>query len=343
MIQNTRGHGEEVEQSKKIQDYLSERNPKELFEIAAEFGEQGHLDQSGLLLSPYFKKMWNENNISPNDVCNIILDKSYNRIFRMFILDSFNHSEKMKGAELNEGINTMLTIAQDNTESAEIRRFALLNLCKPGSYAKQNDLNQDLKSELLQIFNDKTAPPAVRGAVLTAMRRTKDPNFENTINTIFSKYSAYPEITLRYAAIEAAKSKLNKDTYSRYLITMINETDNPELYSRLIYSLGIIGGTDAVKTIESNYERFNETRICRSALQKNYKTILSMLNLEKPKATILSGINAAKIGSISPAIESLLQIIENSNDQEIIAEAKDALNYVKANPSSDNYYKWEDD
>jgi len=323
---------------KEVHDYLSTLGLKDILETAAEFAEEGHLSSSGLLLSPYLQKELDKKP-ALTEIEKIILDKDFNYNFRAFVLDGITHSKTIKGFNDDQIINTMLSIAKDSSEKGFLRRFALLNLRAPNSYYKKG--TTDTQSELIDIFNDKNTPAEVRGAAITAMHRTGDPNFLTAVEEVLNSSSNHPDELIRCAAIEAAKSKKNKDSYTQKLREIANKTQNKDVYGSTIFSLGIIGSSDAVIAILDNYGRFEDNLSCDSALKRNYKTIISMINLNQPQKNIVLAIKAAKVAGLTPALEALEQIVASSQDQSLINIAKDAISYIKSNPASDNYQKWE--
>jgi hypothetical protein len=323
-----------------VQSYLSNLSLKELLETSAEFANEGQLNDLGLVLSPHLQKKLDKN-VPLNEVKEILTDINNNDIFRYFVLDGVKHSKNLKnnlkGYEQPEIIDAMLTVANNTKESAYIRRNMLLSLKAENSFSREENLN----SEIFSIFKDTSAPPEVRGAAITAMHRTGDPNFEYAIQEVFNNYKEFPAKTVQSAIFEAAKTKKNQDVYIPILRKIASETDSEELYGSTILSLGICGGPDAVKAIMENCGRFERNLGCKSALKRNYKTILSMLDLTQSKDIILTGISAAKIAGLTPTIESLEMISLNCGDQELINKSLEAIEYIKNNPASNNYEKME--
>lgn len=318
-----------------VREYLSSMKLKDILETAAEFADEGHLISSGLLLSPYYQKELDKNP-QISEINKVILDKNYNEIFRAFVLDGITNSKTIEGYKNNEIINTMMSIISDPLEKPYIRRFALLKLRKQPN-------NIELRKELIKIFKDENAPAEVRGASITAMRRIEDPNFQEVVDDVLNNYTNYHGEIIRYAAIEAAKSKKNKNYYTKLLSKIAKETNNKEVYGSTIFSLGIVGGPDAVKAIVDNYGRFGDDLSCNSALKRNYKSIISLIDLNQPIENITVGIKAAKYAGLTPAIDALQLIVNNSPDKNIVNQAQDAINYIKSNPATDNYHKWEVD
>ena len=274
-----------------------------------------------------------------NEVQEILTDVNYNDVFRYFVLDCIKHSKCFKGNEKPEIINALLSVANNSKESAYLRRNMLLSLKSEGSFTFKPQAQA--KSEIIGIFQDTSAPAEVRGAAITAMHRTGDPNFNYAIQEVFSNYKDFPAKTVQYAVIEAAKTKANPDLYIPILRAIASETSDEELYGGTILSLGIYGGTNAVEAVMDNYGRFDNNPICKSALKQNYKTILSMLNLGQPKDVILMGISASELAGLTPAIESLEKIAVNSDDQILKSKSLEAIEYIKNNPTSDNFEKME--
>lgn len=290
-----------------------------------------------MLLSPYLQKKL-DGNTPLDDINEILINTNNNDIFRYFILDCVVHSKNLKGYEKPEINDAILTIANNSTESSYLRRNVLLNLIGENSFKRQ----RRSQSEIIGIFKDESVSPEVRGAAITAMHRTCDPNFNYAIQEVFKDYNEFPPKTVQYAVIEAAKTKNNQDIYIPILTKIAAETDDEELYGSTIFSIGICGGTEAVKSIINNYGRFEEEPLCNSALKRNYKPILSMLDVNQSKDILLCGISAAESAGITPAIESLEIISVNTQDEEIKEKSLKAIEYIKSNPSSENYEKMED-
>ncbi len=66
-----------------------------------------------------------------------------------------------------------------------------------------------------------------------------------------------------------------------------------------------------------------------------------MIDLNKPKDTILIGIEAARLGKISIALDALKILEDNSEDEDIMNSSREAIEYIKANPTVDNYEKFD--
>jgi uncharacterized protein (UPF0147 family) len=238
-----------------------------------------------------------------------------------------------------ERINYLkLSIGADKEESEDIRRYALLSLHEMWTYS--NDDSGE--SILLEIFNDINTPSEVRSAALTAMNRTGDPNFKEAVENALNNFEDYDDLTIRYAMIELAKyDGVDPLEYVVKYGDIIRTTDNEANYKSGIYALGLLGGEESIVVIVSNYGRFGNNRICDYALKSSYNDIKSMIDLNKPKDTILIGIEAARLGKISIALDALKILEDNSEDEDIMNSSREAIEYIKANPTVDNYEKFD--
>lgn len=175
------------------------------------------------------------------------------------------------------------------------------------------------------------------------MRRTNDINFYNTIDIVLANHQEYDELIVRHALIDNAKSEGTKRLeYLHIYDEVIQYSVNRANYKTAIYSLGILGGEESVEVIVSNYARFNNHYIEDYSLQRNYRVIISMLDMSNSKNTILMGIKASKLGRIQPAMNALQYIAKNSRDEELVNKSIEAISYLYNNPTIDNFNKWED-
>lgn len=326
---------------KAINYYLSQLSVKDLLETAAEYSPEKDFEQTAQILVPHFKRLWAED-VPYSEAKKIILDKTHHSKFRIFVLDGITNSANMKGYQSEDVTDTLLAIAQDNTDNEDVRRYALHKLRKPGAFSKTTSLiNNNVETELLNIYNDQAAPAKVKAAVITSMRRTGDHNFNGIVKTILSEPEKYPTIIVRHAVIDGAKSGVAKD-YINNLENLAATTQDPEIYASTVYALGIIGGQDAVKAVISLYGKYDNADIGNFALLSNQKTILSMLDLKQSEETISVGITAANLINLHSSTELLQQIADNSKNQKLQNDAIAALNKIKNAPKWKNSNKWED-
>lgn len=207
---------------------------------------------------------------------------------------------------------------------------------------KNDSLDNPHYSDLVRIFNDATNPGAVRGAALTAMRRTGDPNLKRLLSTVIPNYNNYPDIIVRHAEIQASKRGFGKE-YIDKMEEIARTTNDPDVYGSTIYALGIVGGQQAVHSIISVNVRFNNPYIVKGALVKNYQSILNMLEIGQPEEMISSGIAAARMIALEPAVEALNDLKNSNITPELVVSVKSAIEYINANAIPYNYEKWEVD
>lgn len=290
---------------------------------------------------PHLKQLW-AGSVPYGQVKKIILDKDYESHFRAFMLDAGTKLNDKKGFATHEMSEAALSIAQDNTERAELRRYALLQLRKQGAYefpaGTANSTSQS-STTLQKIFNNPVEPGEVRGAVLTAMRRTGDPQFKNSVILILSHPEKNAGIVVQHALIDAALGGIANENIKQ-IISIAQTTTNPEVYASAINSLGITGSPEAVKAITSLYGKFNNPYIGNASLERNTKVIISMLDLKQPLDTIQSAITAADILKFDSFIEPLKLLVNNTQDQALRDSAAAVLNGILANPQKSNP-KWE--
>ncbi|MDP8232148.1 MAG: hypothetical protein P9L91_05700, partial [Candidatus Zophobacter franzmannii] len=190
----------------------------------------------------------------------------------------------------------IICVGENSSNEDFLRRYALLSLPSKTLNNKSHKGN----SRLLQIFQDPQAPPIVKGAVITAMRRTKDSEFEPVLKSVLINPQNYDNATIRYAVVSASKSGKGVE-YIKNLKTISESTNDPKLHSSSIYALGLIGNSEAIRIIVNNYGKHNNERISRVGIKRNQKTILKMLDHKQTINTLNAGIKAAEIGNITAA------------------------------------------
>lgn len=324
---------------KLIDQYLSSLSTKELLETAAEMANEGAyvLSQDGMIIVKYLEEKW-ASGVPIEQLDTIIKDKTNNKEFRAFLIDWM---EKRKSDNQIEAmVDTLLSIGVDKTEDENLRQYAFLKLRK---LSDNPDIKQSQYKSLESIFYDSSTPPTVKGAILTTMRRTGHPNLQNAINSVMSNSTQNAGIVLRHAVVAGVKSK-QYDNISQIKELSLT-TQDPEVYGTMVYALGLINSEEAVKAIVSVYGRFNNRDIGNYALESNQKTILSMLDVNKPNETIVTGITAANLAKLPCATDNLQALITYGPTQEIRNKAQVALNEINATPKSafpSNSNKWED-
>lgn len=342
-IQTYKGIQDKDQQIKAINRYLSQLDIKGLLETAAEINSNGNLEQEGQIIVPHIKKAW-QNGVPYKDISSVVKDKAHNPKFRIFVLDGITNSANQQGYESPDVIDTILSIAQDNSDNEDVRRYALLKLRKPGAFTKNASTGVAAeKSELFSVFNEQATPAKVKGAAITAMRRTKDPNFEGTLNAVLSNPEKYPSIVIRHAVLDAAKGGLGKNFITQ-LRNLAETTTDADLFGSTVFALGLTTGPEAVNTIVSTYGKFGSESIARFSLIRNQKIILSMLDLNQSYEILSAGIKAAEIIKLRSSIGLLEDIAVNSRNPELRNAAKIAAEEIKTSPEQlpDNFYKWED-
>jgi len=328
------------EKSFVLNEYLAELDARELIEIAAEMAADNQLEESVAILVPHLKQKWAEN-VPVADICEIITDNMYDAKFRAFLIDITTKTKNISDTDILRLEKAIKAVTQDEKNDIGLRRYALLQLRKPNS---SQHVTRGSESELMRIFTNTETPPEVKGAAITAMRRTKDPALESVIDTVLKAKEDFPSIVVRHAVVTAAKSGLSKK-YIEELKKITNTTVDPELYASTIYSLGITGGQDAIAAIVADYGRHGNERIGRMALRQNEKTILSMIELSQPIEIINIGIEAARLGEIVTSVPQLQAIADKHPEKTLrdkVMEVLKALDSLGNTDANNRHNKWED-
>lgn len=285
---------------------------------------------------PYFSKIWEEGKqpVSYEKLSEISTNHSYNSLFRAFVIDMGLRVNNDEGRKSKKMLNALHVIIQDESENARLRRFAVMNLLDVGEYKNGNN-----ESILLKVFKNERTPSEVKGALLTAMGRTGDPNLNNTIKEVLHESHKYSNIVKRHAVITAAKRGLAVENLDKIKI-ILEETNDPEVYASSIYALGLTEEPEAIKIIVDNYDKFNNSHIGDNALEKNKTTITNMLKTVQSVHLVSAGIKAAtilKFEEFLPSLEQLQysEVIDKQTLENIINEIK--VDLKQSNP------KWEVD
>ncbi|WP_407312306.1 hypothetical protein [Desulfosporosinus sp. SB140] len=125
---------------------------------------------------------------------------------------------------------------------------------------------------------------------------------------------------------------------------LVASTNDKEVYGSTILALGINGGIEAIKSIVSNYGRFDNQDICNYSLERNHKTVMGLLNLNQSSDKIQLGISVAKLTKVDSYITPLEQIHENIKDPILLTEADQVLkalnsDSIPSNPKSEEASK----
>jgi len=345
------------DRSKNFNDYLSNLDSNGLLEVASELADVNDLESSGISLIPHLKKRLSEK-FPSSDFYKIIKDKKQNNKFRAFLIDIVTKFSKVEANNIvtsnsssdtpnlstteadvnnNEICETLISLAEDKANDAELRRYALLQLGKKNS--SLGAVTKDEDNRLLKIFRDDDSP-LVRGAVITTMRRMKSSNLGPILDEVLAEPEDFYDIEIRHAVVSAAKSDL-RNKYIANLKKIAITKNNNETYQSTIYALGLIGNIDAICAIADAYQKYGSEPIIRSAFRKNGKIILLMLDPANDDYTISCGLKAVKIGRISTAKELIESIAMNSKNKSLRDEAGNILDEIDTYEVNAIQYKWE--
>ncbi|WP_424765556.1 hypothetical protein [Paenibacillus sp. sgz302251] len=157
-------------------------------------------------------------------------------------------------------------------------------------------------------------------------------NTEKQISNILKNPNKYNEQSVRIAVVKSAKDGYG-EKYIVEMATILQTTNNKEIYGSTIYALGIIGTTSAVKAL---MEHYNDPEDIMFVLKTNENTIISMLDKNQPLSTITTGIEATKLLGFESFINPLSNIINEYPNKEIQKKATEALEQISQSPKKNN-------
>ncbi|MCP4549391.1 MAG: hypothetical protein GY835_23295 [bacterium] len=314
-----------------LAQYLSNLSTKGIFELANELAEEGLLEINGMALAPPLKSRW-QAEVPLDQICEMILDGSYDPKFRAFLIDVTPKVAALALQERTQIQKAILAVAQDETDHPNLRRYALLQLRKPLRLQESSETEQvpspqeddSTANSLSTIFNDPNSPPGLKGASLTAMRRAEDPAFAQAVSQVLAAPKDHPDIVVRHAVVSAAKSS-HPEEFLPHIREITTTTDNPEVYGSSVYALGLIGNRDAVLALVLAFGRHGNERTGTNALRKNYQTILSMLDPDQRQDHLRAAIAAAQLIGLPGSREKLEILADSELSPELRRQASEAL------------------
>ncbi|MHB0946251.1 MAG: hypothetical protein ACYC3B_03665 [Sedimentisphaerales bacterium] len=331
------------DQLKKTHEYLASLETKELLEFAAELSNEKDFELSVISLVPHLKKKLSEY-FPASDICVQIKDKKNNMKYRAFLIDiatKFENQTMLQIDNVTDGTSdsieiceTLVTTAEDKSNEVVLRRYALLQIGKNNSnmiaLKKQEKILNKVdawEGRLLKLYRNEDSPD-VKGAAITAMRRSQVSNLENILSEVLTDSEDFNDIIIRHTVVSVAKSGL-RDKYVSQMREIALAKNSNEVYGTTIYALGIIGNTEAICAIADAYHKHGFLRTIRSAFRKNEKTILDMLAQDKDDYTVSCGLIAVKLGRIAAAkelVESISITHENTSLRKDAQEILDEIN-----------------
>lgn len=291
------------EKFKSLNHYLEEKSTKELLEIAAELETtSSNFTVDSMVIAPHLKDKFKDG--IPVDTYNILIDKEFKPRFKMFVLDSMTNSEvKSKTLKNTNFSKNIKTIISDKSIDPAYKTYTLKKL--------NENFESPQQLELEKIVFDSLEASGVRGAAITAMRRTKNPNYKNVLTKIFSDKEIKDDKILRYAVVSAAKSGDLGD-YISDVEYLSNNTQSSDLLNSIIYALGITGNEESINLIVKLYKEGENEEIVKYSMIINEKKIIEMLNSGNPNY-ITPALHATLYGNITTAIPSLKVLETNQN------------------------------
>jgi hypothetical protein len=182
----------------------------------------------------------------------------------------------------------------------------------------------DRTTQLREIAEKPEAPPEVRGAAITALRRTGGETHNAVVGAVLDNAATAETEVLRHAVVSAAKAGMASNRVGT-LREIAMTTKSADVYASTIYALGLVGTQDAVVAIMNGYGRYENAHIARYALQRSEPAILQMLDAGQPPQVLNVGIQAARSGGIGTAIQLLSRLRDTHSDAEIRNRANDAI------------------
>jgi len=296
---------------------LSGMGAQELLTLAEELASAGHLDATTTReIAPYLARQ-SRSSLQPRDVIDIVADASRPWELRAFLVDFLIHSADLTREERNGLTQILLHIAESSDAAPQLRRYAVLAL-----RGEQSDATN---GRLHDIVDDEDSPSEVRGAAITALRRSNAPSLPTMLDGFLGDPAATEPDILRHTVVATAKSGLAADRIPD-LRNLALTTRNSEVYASTIYALGLTDSPAAVQAIVDAADRFeSEQHIVSYALGRSRATVLAMLEGNRPESMVRLGISAARFGRIAEAHSALASIERQHSDPSIRALATAAL------------------
>lgn len=314
---------------------LDKMSAREMLKLATQLSKEDQLYAAAAKLAPHLSRNWRDS-LSFDEIAAIIADSSTAAQLRPFLIDFLIHEADLTADENTRLSAILLTLAESNDTEAELRRYALLTL-RYGTTREQT-------TRIREISENVAAPQEVRGAAITALRRTCDNDALDAVvgKVLDNAATAAPDV-LRHAVVSAAKAGIASERVGK-LRDIVMMTDSAEVYASTIYALGLVGTHAAVAAIVDSAGRYENDHIVRYALKQCQPAIIQMLTVDQPTDIVEAGIQAARRGGIAAAAQSLSLLRDTHPDTAIRQKAKDTLVALPSVSDVDSKIprKWED-
>ena len=283
--------------------------------LVTQLVKDGQLDSAARELTRHLSSNWRDH-LSFDQITTFIANSSSDVPLRTLLIDFLIHTGDLTDEEKDRLSQVLLTLAESHETDTALRKYALLAL--------RDGIATDRMTQLRNIAEESATPPAVRGAAITALRRTGDEMHNAVVSAVLDNAATAETEVLRHAVVSAAKAGIASNRIGK-LREIAMTTKDADVYASTIYALGLVGTQEAVVAIMNGYGRYENKHIARYALQKSEPAILQMLAADQPPQMLTVGIQAARSGGIAAAIQPLSSLRDGHADAEIRSKANEAI------------------
>lgn len=314
---------------------LSDMSAREVLNLAIQLAKDGKFLEAAPALAPYLARNWRDT-LSFEEIAAMIADSSTPAQLRPFLTDFLIHATDLTADETERLSGILIAVAESSDADPELRKYALLAIRQVAPL--------DQTTRIREISENPEIPPEVRGAAITALRRTgNEAAHDAVVVEVMDQAGTIEPELLRSAVVSAAKAGIASNRVGQ-MREIAMTTESQDLFASTIYALGLVRTLDAVEAIVEASKRSGSEHIIRFALKNSQRVVLQMLAMDQPTNVVESGIQAARLAEVSAA-RPLLSILSNSYPEpEIRKMAQETIAVLPAftELESTQQRKWED-
>jgi hypothetical protein len=285
-----------------------------------QLAKDGRIESAARALAQNLSGNWRES-LSFDEITAVVRNSSAEMRLRTLLIDILIHTGDLTADEKDRLSQTLLAVAESPDTDNSLRRYALLGL--------RDGMARDQTIRLQNIAERPETPPEVRGASITALRRTGAETHNTFVSKILDNAATADTEVLRHAVVSAAKGGMAANRIGT-LREIAMTTKSADLYASTVYALGMVGTQEAVAAIMDVVGGYDNEHIVRYALRNSQEVILKMLAVGQTPKMVATGIQAARRGGIRTAIQPLTILRDTHSEASIRSDANDAIAVLSA-------------
>lgn len=330
-----------LERKEDVKEYLENLNEKELLTAIAECSEE--LDKVDAYYEmQIFAELFDKKlscYVIEEDYITIIKSPNYSYSFKIFMIDSHSFVNSKENYKNSSEFNSVLSdIFEDDKQNPNLRSYALDNI------DDYRFINVDiLKSILLTEGN----PEFLKKSVLHKLSKIDEIETYKLSKDIVHNFNDYSETEVNVAIkllLRVSDDTLNNSGDIDYRVhdieKVIRETNNENIKHGAVIALADAQNYSSVKAVINNRAIIDDDSVIKYFIDKNYRTVESMLNIDNDIETIDTALTCAEIAPFKSFIPALEKLNASGSYLENDIRLKEIIGNINKS-SEDRNEKWD--